>query len=141
MTGTGNLQLLNGGKITGTSNTLLDGVNATVTATVSGTGSLLQTGRVSVGATVGSKATLNILNGGVVTTTTNATTALGGAGGQTATVNVDGAGSRLNAAGALNVSSSNTATDGFLNITNGGAVQSNGGTVGTSLLRRARNLS
>ncbi len=132
VTGTGNLQLLNGGKITGTSSTTLDGANAVVTATVSGAGSLLQTGTLTLAPNAGSDVTLNVLNGGAVTRTSIGTTLIGGPGGS-ATVNVDGAGSSLNLAGALNVSSSNTATNGFLNITNGGVVQSAGGSVGTFL--------
>ncbi len=129
--GTGNLQILNGGQVTGTSSTILDGVNAKVTATVSGTGSLLQTGTLFVGGNSGSDATLNVLNGGVVRRTTFGTTFIAGSGGKTATINVDGTGSLLDLNGALNVATAAMASSGFLNITNGGVVRSTAGSVGT----------
>ncbi|MFC5067999.1 autotransporter outer membrane beta-barrel domain-containing protein [Flaviflagellibacter deserti] len=130
VTGTGHLRLLNGGKITDTSHMGLSGPG--VTATVSGTGSLLETGTLAVGGvTAGSNATLNVLNGGVVRTTINGTAAIGGPNAQTATVNVDGAGSLLDLAGNFGVGHQNGASDTFLNVTNGGTVRSLNGTVGS----------
>ncbi|WOH74030.1 autotransporter outer membrane beta-barrel domain-containing protein [Bradyrhizobium sp. NDS-1] len=129
VTGTGTLQLLNGGQITGTSSTGLNGPSAT--ATVSGTGSLLQTGSLAVGGvSAGSNATLNVLNGGVVRTTANVTAAIAGPAAQTGTVNVDGGGSLLDLAGGFGVGHQNGITNAFLNITNGGAVHSASGTIG-----------
>ena len=125
--GTGTLQLLNGGQIIGTSGTTLNGPSPT--ATVSGTGSLLQTGTLALGGSAGSNATLNILNGGVVRTT-NVNVASGNLA-QTAAINVDGAGSLLDLAGSLNVGTSGSASNAFLNITNGGAVESTSGIVGS----------
>ncbi|MGF7056242.1 T5SS/PEP-CTERM-associated repeat protein/autotransporter-associated beta strand protein, partial [Bosea sp. OAE752] len=130
VSGTGTLQLLNGGQITGTSGFQVGQLNSSATATVSGTGSLLQTtGGLVVGLNTGSNATLNVLNGGVVRTAGAAT--LGGLGTQTGAINVDGAGSLLDVGGLLGVGSVTASTKAFLNVTNGGAIHSASGTVGT----------
>jgi fibronectin-binding autotransporter adhesin len=131
VSGTGTLQLLNGGQITGTSATSVSQLNSRATITVSGTGSLLQTGTLSLGLNTGSQATVNVLNGGVVRTTNNVATGIGGSLSQTATINVDGAGSLLDLAGNLSVGVTSASTNAFLNVTNGGIVQSLGGAVGS----------
>ena len=130
VTGTGTLQLLNGGQITSTSSTVLNGPGAS--ATVSGTGSLLQTGTLTLGGSAGAATTLNVVNGGVVRTTVNAITQIGTNVPQTAIVNVDGQGSLLDTAGALGVGSGGAPTTSYLNVTNGGSVRSNGGFVGSA---------
>ncbi len=125
VTGTGTLQLLNGGRITGTSTTLMNGPGATMT--VGGAGSLLQTGSLTLGNTTGSDTTLNVLNGGEVQT---GGARIGGLNAQTATVNVDGAGSLLDAAGILFIGADTLTTNAFLKVTNGGAVWSSGANIG-----------
>ncbi|MGF7055581.1 autotransporter-associated beta strand protein, partial [Bosea sp. OAE752] len=130
VSGTGTLQLLNGGQITGTSGIQVGGLNSSAMATVSGTGSLLQTaGGLTVGINGGSNATVNVLNGGVVRTAGAAT--LGGVGSQAGTINVDGAGSLLDIAGGLNVGTVNPAISAVLNVANGGTVRSLSSTVGS----------
>ncbi|MCW5693121.1 MAG: autotransporter-associated beta strand repeat-containing protein [Pseudolabrys sp.] len=128
--GTSSLRLLNGGQITGTSATTLDGPG--VTAQVSGAGSLLQTGTLTFANGAGSNVTLDILDGGVVRTTGAGTTAIGSSATAVATVNVDGAGSRFEVTDGLGIGNVSAGTTAFLNVTNGGTVQSASGIVGTS---------
>ena len=130
VTGTGNLQILNGGQVNGTSATTLNGPSAT--ATVSGAGSLLQTGTLVLGGSAGGNAALNVLNGGVVRTVVNTDTQISsGSAAQTTTINVDGAGSLLDLAGALRVGTGGPSSNARLNVTNGGTVESTGGFVGS----------
>jgi fibronectin-binding autotransporter adhesin len=55
----------------------------------------------------------------------------------TTTVNVDGAGSRLEIADTIGIGSANASANAFLNITNGGAVVSAGGGIGTAFASTA----
>src|SRR5690606_33324276 len=109
----GELRLASGGAITGTAATSVDGTETALT--VSGPGSILETGRLAVATTVDGTAMLNIESGGVVRTTDNAATALGSSSARSAVVDIDGAGSRLDLAGSLDLD------NGSLSILGGGA--------------------
>ena len=125
----GGLRLDSGGSIIGSAHTSLTG--ADVTATVSGTDSLLETGLLDVGLGVGSTGTLTIEDGGIVRTT-GGDAEVGGLQADSGTVNVAGAGSLLDVAGALRVGTGTGATSGVLDITDGATVQSDSGYVGSS---------
>ncbi len=124
----GELRLENGGSIIGTTLTTLSGANSQ--ATVSGTGSILETGTLNVGVGAGSNGTLAIEAGGVVRATVGSFTDIGSTGGQSGTVIVSGAGSLLDTVGALRVGSPTSAQIGILDIRDGGAVASARGIIG-----------
>ncbi len=119
--------------ITGTSNgvvTLADDTNATGTLTVTGAGSRVEStggtaewwvGGSSNSDGIGGDGFLNVLDGGEVITTGRIV--LGYKGTATGEVNVDGAGSRLDANGDYILVGFNN--DGVMNITGGGLVEAN----------------
>ena len=119
--GTGTLTIENGGHVDGGFGRTSIGnqTGATGTATVTGAGSVLDTGDMIVGG-VGT-GTLNIMAGGVV----DASGFIGGSGG-VGTANVDGTGSQWISSG-LAIGDRGSGT---LNITAGGHVESNFGHVG-----------
>jgi T5SS/PEP-CTERM-associated repeat protein/autotransporter-associated beta strand protein len=119
--GTGALSITNGATFYGSQFHLGTNVGAVGTATVDGVGSSLTTDAFSTVGSAGS-GTLNIRNGGVVSAGTNDVLFIGNDVTGSGVVNVDGAGSRLNA----NTSVGYAGT-GVLNVTNGGTVYDSGG--------------
>lgn len=93
-------------------------------ATVSGAGSLMNAiaGATSIGSVAGS--TLNIENGGFFNSV--GTFALAGVAGTTGTLNVTGANSRFTITNPINVARGRA----FINVTNGGRIQSDSATLG-----------
>ncbi|SEM97342.1 autotransporter domain-containing protein [Bradyrhizobium sp. OK095] len=122
--GTGSLQIANGGVINDAYGIVGNSVGGAGTATVDGLGSQWNnTGYLIVGAAGGGS--LTIANGGVVSD--GAGGFIGTVAGGTGSVSVSGANSAWANVGAVIVGNSGTGT---LTVSNGGTVMSNGGTAG-----------
>jgi outer membrane autotransporter protein len=128
--GNGTVDIKNGGKASTMFINIGQNQGSTGIVTVDGSGSeLYATADSSSGITVGTNGTgtLNVTNGGKVTS--NTTSGLGDGQGSSGTVNVSGKGSNFTIQdGALNVGRQGT---GELNITSGGTVNSQSGGIGT----------
>ena len=129
--GEGTLNVTRGGKLSMSANTTAISIGnspgATGVVNVDGAGSALTINGPSIVARGGTGA-LNITNGGVVTITGNTMVELDT--GAVATVRVDGAGSRWNISGYLDVGYGGT---GAMHITNGGVVSSGSGYIASEL--------
>lgn len=123
----GELRLEAGAIIGNTSNTVLKGTSATLTVT--GDGSALTTAALSLATDAGSPATVNVEDGGHLIVSGTTQVNIGAGTGNQGTVNVTGAGSLFDVAGAVRVSATPQAT-GIVNVTDGGKTQSGGLIVG-----------
>ena len=123
VSGTGTLNVTNGGVVSNTVGLIGAASISTGSVTVDGSGSQWNN---SFDLSVGNSGTgtLNVTNGGVVS---NAGGIIGDDSGSTGIVTVDGSGSQWNNSGILFVGNSGTGT---LNVTNGGVVSSTAGAIG-----------
>jgi T5SS/PEP-CTERM-associated repeat protein len=123
---TGTLNILNGGAVSNSSGNV-GWSGGTGTVTVDGAGSSwTNSGNIYVGYSTGSNGTLNIQNGGTVSSSSSNV----GWSGSTGTVTVDGAGSSWTISGYFGIGEQNG--NGTLNILNGGAVSSGNGVIGNN---------
>ncbi|MDP0499604.1 MAG: hypothetical protein Q7P63_05840 [Verrucomicrobiota bacterium JB022] len=121
--GDGVLKILDGASATtqGNNSTMIAaGYNSTGAVTVSGADSLWTTNSLVVASGMNSTGTLDVLAGGQVKSTYGSVGAQSGANG---TVTIDGAGSAWEVTGSLSVGQSG---NGWLNVTNGGSLSTNG---------------
>src|SRR5690606_14411240 len=100
-------------------NTVLKGTSATLTVT--GDGSALTTAALSLATDAGSPATVNVEDGGHLIVSGTTQVNIGAGTGNQGTVNVTGAGSLFDVAGAVRVSATPLAT-GIINVTDGGKI-------------------
>ncbi|MCL2790875.1 MAG: autotransporter-associated beta strand repeat-containing protein, partial [Desulfobulbus sp.] len=126
--GTGTLSIEDGGAVTSYHGLIGSQAGGTGTVNVDGPDSKWTiTDGLTIGVYTQGDGTLNITNGGTVSTSANTTAlAIGNGSGSTGTVNVDGPGSTLNINGPSVVARSGTGT---LNITNGGTVSATYNTI------------